>query len=142
MVAPTADSLKIADVLKWINIATPNKRIEMVKLERKLPWIVREFVIPLLSIRIAGSMTVERIAKPFKTSVVNKQRNRLSVAMADHTLRLGLNLRFLLGYQQSDQGAAFRDLENPFLFENEEAKDNMGHEGDLGDEEAWDEEGR
>ena len=51
---------------------------------------------PLLSLRTTGSITVERIAKPMKHSVLEKHRNRLGIVKAELLLRVGLNLRALL----------------------------------------------
>jgi hypothetical protein len=50
---------------------------------------------PLLSLRIAGSIAVGRIAKPMKHKVLEKNRNRLSIVKAELLLRVGLNLRAL-----------------------------------------------
>ena len=50
---------------------------------------------PLLSVRVTGSMTVERVAKPLKNRVMTKERSRLSSEKSSMLLRVGLNLRFL-----------------------------------------------
>jgi len=50
---------------------------------------------PLLSVRITGSMTVERVAKPLKNSVLTKERNKTGLGKTEMLLRAGLNLRFL-----------------------------------------------
>ena len=50
---------------------------------------------PLLSVRVTGSMTVERVAKPLNNRVMTKERSRLSSEKSSMLLRVGLNLRFL-----------------------------------------------
>jgi hypothetical protein len=53
----------------------------------------------LLSIRITGSMTVERVAKPLKNKVMTKERAKLSSEKGSMLLRVGLNLRFLQAFK-------------------------------------------
>ena len=49
----------------------------------------------LLSVRITGSMTVERVAKPLKNRVLTKERAKMSSEKSALLLRVGLNLRFM-----------------------------------------------
>jgi hypothetical protein len=55
---------------------------------------------PLLSIRVTGSMTVERVAKPLKNKVMTKERAKLSSPKGAMLLRVGLNLRFLQAFKE------------------------------------------
>ena len=54
---------------------------------------------PLLSVRITGSMTVERVAKPLKNKIMTKERANLSSQKGAMLLRVGLNLRFLQSFK-------------------------------------------
>ena len=54
---------------------------------------------PLLSVRITGSMTVERVAKPLKNKIMTKERANLSSEKGAMLLRVGLNLRFLQSFK-------------------------------------------
>ena len=53
---------------------------------------------PLQSVRITGSMTVERVAKPLKNKIMTKERANSSQKGA-MLLRVGLNLRFLQSFK-------------------------------------------
>jgi hypothetical protein len=53
----------------------------------------------LLSVRITGSMTVERVAKPLKNRVLTKERAKMSSEKAALLLRVGLNLRFMQAFK-------------------------------------------
>ena len=61
----------------------------------KTPFF-KSLVEPLLSLRTTGSIAVERIAKPMKHKVLEKQRNRLGIVKAELLLRVSLNLRALM----------------------------------------------
>ena len=60
---------------------------------------------PLLSVRITGSMTVERVAKPLKKSVLTKECSKLSTGKSEMLLRAGLNLRFLQDSREKIRGS-------------------------------------
>ena len=51
---------------------------------------------PLLSVRTAGSIDVERAVKPIKNSILTKDRNRLDDYAAEVLMRASENLKFLM----------------------------------------------
>ena len=51
---------------------------------------------PLLSVRTAGSIDVERAVKPIKNSILAKDRNRLDDNAAEVLMRASENLKFLM----------------------------------------------
>ena len=67
----------------------------MVHIERAEIATFLEIAKPLLSVRITGSITVERVAKFIKNSILTKNRNKTGTVRAEMQLRAGLNLRFL-----------------------------------------------
>ena len=60
----------------------------------------QNIVLPLLSITLTGSVTVERVAKPLKNNVLTVLRSQMKDHKAELLLRLGLNLRFLMRYEK------------------------------------------
>jgi hypothetical protein len=56
---------------------------------------------PLLSVRITGSMTVERVTKPLKNKIMTEERANLSSDEGATFLRVGLNLHFLQHLRRS-----------------------------------------
>jgi hypothetical protein len=50
-------------------------------------------------------MTVERVAKPLKNSVLTKDRSKLSTGKSEMLLRAGLNLRFLQDSKEKIRGS-------------------------------------
>ena len=54
----------------------------------------------LLSMRTAGSISVERAAKPMKNYIMTKTRNKLKKEKGNVCLRAGLNMRLLYGVKK------------------------------------------
>jgi len=104
---PEGHVLTIPDVQSWVSTTGGH--------ESRLAWFLvndpksrffLEIAKPLLSVRITGSMTVERVAKPLKNSVLTTDRATLGTGKADMLLRAGLNLRFLREAKDQLQAAA------------------------------------
>ena len=62
---------------------------------------------PLMLMRTTGSIDVERVAKPFKHSILTKERNRLSDEKGNVLLRLGKNLQLLMQAKIAVKGTVF-----------------------------------
>jgi len=96
--APLQDdyTLTLDDVTSWVaKTGGHDARIAWFMVNAPKSPFFLEIAKPLLSVRITGSMTVERVAKPLKNSVMTKERSQLGTAKAEMLLRVGLNLRFL-----------------------------------------------
>jgi len=61
----------------------------------KTGFVERLLVVPLLSMRATGFISVERAAKPLKNYVWSKSCNRNEMEKSETLLHVGLNIRLL-----------------------------------------------
>lgn len=93
---PDGHKLTLGDVSSWIQkTGGHDSRLAWWTCHAKKTALFNELARPLLSIRITGSMTVERIAKPLKNAVMTKERAKMGTKKCEMCLRVGLNLRLL-----------------------------------------------
>ena len=95
-----------SDVHKWITTYKGvTGRLEHFEGDEEYSDIAyaRYIAKPLLSMKTAGSVSVERVAKPLKDGVLTRNRNRLGNERRIVALRAGLNLnlKMRLRLQQS-----------------------------------------
>ena len=70
--------------LRWFEAYVPHSKF------------YRRVAEPLLSVRTAGSIDVERAVKPIKNSILTKDRNKLDDGKAGVLMRASENLKFLM----------------------------------------------
>lgn len=88
--------LTLDDVTSWVTkTGGHDSRITWFTVNAPRSPFFLEIAKPLLSVRITGSITVERVAKFIKNSILTKNRNKTGTVRAEMQLRAGLNLRFL-----------------------------------------------
>jgi len=93
--------LTMTDVSEWVNkTGGHDGRLNFFVLHPKDEDLYKLILEPLLSIRSVGSITVERIAKPMKRSVLANYRAAMKEDKAEICLRVGLNLRHLMAARQ------------------------------------------
>lgn len=89
------EKLRVNDVQTWVEKThSVEGRLELLEVVEETE-LVKHVLKPLMSIRTTGSMSVERVAKPMKNSIVCRDRNRLTADKASMLLRVGKNLRYL-----------------------------------------------
>ena len=99
-------TLTMAEVSSWVKQTGGHEaRIAWYEVNAPKSLFFLEVAKPLLSVRITGSMTVERVAKPLKNSVLTKDRSKLSTGKSEMLLRAGLNLRFLQDSREKNRGS-------------------------------------
>jgi hypothetical protein len=105
---PEGHVLTLPDVMSWVSSTGGHEsRLAWFLLRAPKSPFFLEIAKPLLSVRITGSMTVERVAKPLKNSVLSSDRHQLSPGKAEMLLLAGLNLRFLHAAKETLRGAGF-----------------------------------
>ena len=97
--------LTLQDVRLWLkNTGGHQSRLQFFQM---IPpnLCFQKILLPLLSMRSTGSISVERAAKPFKVEILSGKRSNLDVANAELLLRAGLNLRVLLLHRKDSKSA-------------------------------------
>jgi hypothetical protein len=98
--------LRMDDVMDWIHEYDGNDRLKWSYTTAKEGGhmeFYEHIQTPLFSIRMSGSMTVERAAKPLKNYIWTATRNYLLVTNAQLYLKAGLNINFLVQYHKKQR---------------------------------------
>ena len=82
------------------------------KVYRPNSLFYQRIALPLLSMRTTGSIDVERAAKPYKNSMITRDRNRLSDEKGIVLFRGGRNLKHLAKAKMELKGTVHDALNN------------------------------
>ena len=91
-----AQSLSVKDVIQWSErTGGYTGRISWFETWAPTSCLYSKVAKPLLSMRATGSIELERMVKPLKHYIQNKERNRLQNGKAELLLEASINLKYL-----------------------------------------------